>query len=71
MADERLPAEYVRPRYLILTPRQYQVGWIERRGDVQIRHPFKVVDRLADGNYVVFDPALNDGSDAIRGGQDG
>jgi hypothetical protein len=65
---ERQDAEYVRPRYLILTPLQYEAGWIERRGDVQIRHPFRVVDRLADGNYVVFDPALTDGREHGREG---
>lgn len=43
-------------RQVIVTPAQYHQGWLERRGDTVVAHPFTVVMRLEDGNYVVLDP---------------
>lgn len=51
----------VQRRYRIITPQQKNAGWLERRGDMKIRHPWDVAYRLEDGNYVVLDPALIDG----------
>lgn len=48
-------------RYRIVTPEQYTQGYRIPRGIYIERELFSLVNRLADGNYLVIDPIQPEG----------
>lgn len=41
---------------MIVTPEQFRGGYLELTGMLVLNYPFRVIQRLDDGNYLVEDP---------------
>lgn len=59
MVEGSLPPRPKRPTQRIVTPEQYAEGYLQQRGVLVERHPWRLIKELDDGNYLVVEPGTN------------
>lgn len=55
------------PRFRKVTPQQLKDGYIYMNNGVPERREYRILRRLDDGNYAVYNPSLSDVEEAHRG----
>lgn len=57
-------------KYRIVTSKQLSEGYLGKDGIMVAQMQFKIVSRLANGNYVVIDPEYAESHGHVVSGQD-